>query len=289
MTAAAKLEPAAAPDIDVERFKAEGYLVCKRALDPAPLAALVAEMDELFVIQLRRLGLPAEPGGTREAFHANAQTLLRADIPTYISTARLTQMLPSAHRLMISEPIMAIARGLGIETPVISTRVSNHIMSDALKIPGGYHKSPPHQDWRSIQGSLDSLVFWVPLTPVGLRSHPLEVAPRSHLWGLLPTETHIMTPAVSDPRVPDDAYVSLPMQVGDVVAFSTFLVHRTGEEGDGEVRIAFSGRFNNASEPTYAGHGYPTPYKYSYQTDLIHPGFPTAADLRSVFPAARGD
>lgn len=289
MTAVAKLEPAGAPAVDPRQFKAEGYFVCRGVLDPSPLGELLAEMDELFAIQLRRLGLPVEPGGTREAFHANAQALLRADIPTYISTARLTQMLPSAHRLMISEPMMAIARALGIETPVISTRVSNHIMSDALRIPGGYHKSPPHQDWRSIQGSLDSIVLWAPLTPVGLRSHPLEVAPRSHLWGLLPTEAHVMTPAVSDPRVPDDAYVGLPMQPGDVAVLSTFTVHRTGEAGDGEVRVAFSSRFNNASEPTYAGHGYPTPYKYSYQTDLIHPGFPTAAELKRVFPAARDD
>lgn len=288
MSAAVKLTPPA-PAVDRDRFLAEGYLVCRGVLDPAPLHALIAEMDELFAIQLRRLGLPVEPGATRAAFHANAQSLLRADIPTYISTARLTQMLPGAHRLMISDPIMAIAAQLGIETPVISTRVSNHIMSDALKIPGGYHKSPPHQDWRSIQGSLDSLVFWVPLTPVGLRSHPLEVAPGSHLHGLLATESHIMTPAVSDPRVAEDAYVGLPMQVGDLAVFSTFLAHRTGEEGDGEVRIAFSGRLNNASEPTYAGHGYPTPYKYSYQTELIHPGFPTPAELRTVFPAARDD
>ena len=56
---------------------------------------------------------------------------------------------------------------------------------------------------------------------------------------------------------------------------------------DGNVRLAFSGRFNNAAEATYADHAYPTPYKYSYQTDLIHENFPTAADLRTVFPAAR--
>ena len=55
---------------------------------------------------------------------------------------------------------------------------------------------------------------------------------------------------------------------------------------DGLVRIACSGRFNNAREKTYVEHGYPTPYKYSYQTDLIYKDFPSKADLATVFPAA---
>lgn len=269
-----------------EHFLAEGYVVLRGMLDTAWLDQINAEMLELFHIQLRRLNLPVTTGDFREAFHADALRLLQADIPTYISAARLTQMLPSVHRLMISEPIMQIARRLGLDVPVISTRVSNHIISESLKIPGGYHKSPPHQDWRSIQGSLDSIVLWAPTTPVTEQSHPLEVAPRTHLLGLLPTVDHIQTPAVSDPRVQEGDYIPLAMNPGDVVAFSTFLVHRTGDQGDGKVRVAYSGRFNNAAEPTYAAHGYPTPYKYSYQTDLIVPDFPKAADLARIFPGA---
>jgi len=275
--------------VDREAFLAEGYQVVRGVIDPAELAAINAEMGEIFAIQLRRLGLPVDGAGTREAFLQNAASLLRADVAIYISTARLTQMLPSAHRMLISEPIMRIVKALGLDFPVVSTRVSNHIMSDALKIPGGYHKSPAHQDWRSMQGSLDSLVFWIPTTPVTLRSHPLEVVPKSHLLGLLDTADHIMTPTVSDRRITDDLYRPLEMQLGDVVVFSSFLVHRTGETGDGLVRIAFSGRFNNAAEPTYVEHGYPTPYKYSYRTDLMVENFPTGRDLAAVYPAARID
>lgn len=269
-----------------EQFLAEGYAIFRGVLDTAWLDQINEEMLELFRLQLRRRNLPTSGGDFREAFQADALRLLQADVPTYISTARMTQMLPSVHRLMISEPIMAIARRLGIEFPVISTRVSNHIISESLKIPGGYHKSPPHQDWRAIQGSLDSIVLWAPTTPVSTQSHPLEIIPRSHLLGLLPTVDHIQTPSVSDPRIREEDYQALAMSPGDVVAFSTFLVHRTGEQGDGQVRIAYSGRFNNAAEDTYVAHGYPTPYKYSYQTDLIVPDFPKAKDLARVFPGA---
>jgi ectoine hydroxylase-related dioxygenase (phytanoyl-CoA dioxygenase family) len=266
----------------------DGFVIVRGLLDPRTLSAINAEMDELFVLQLRRLGLPVDGGSSREALHANAQRLLAADVEAYISTARLTQMLPSAHRLMASEPMVDLVRDLGVEVPVVSTRLSNHIMSDTLRIPGGYHKSPPHQDWRSMLGSLDSLVVWAPTTPVTETSHPLQVVPRSHLLGLLDTVEHIMTPTVSDGRITDDQFLSLPMQPGDVVAFSSFLVHRTGETGDGQLRVAFSTRFNNAAEPTYVAHGYPTPYKYSYRTDLMVPDFPTPADIARIFPDAAG-
>jgi len=132
-------------------------------------------------------------------------------------------------------------------------------------------------------------VLWAPTTPATERDYPLEVAPGSHLYGLMDTVDHIMTPAVSDPRITEESYRALSLQPGDVVAFSSFLVHRTGETGDGHVRIAFSTRYNNAEEQTYVAHGYPTPYKYSYQTDLIVPDFPRAADLKAVFPDVADD
>jgi ectoine hydroxylase-related dioxygenase (phytanoyl-CoA dioxygenase family) len=287
MTQAVRLA-APTPNAAVDRgaFLREGFFVARGVLDPRDLEQLNAEMGELFAQQLRRLGLPVDPGTSREAFHANAARLLAVDVPTYIATARMTQMVPSAHRIMASDAIVDLVRSAGVTVPVLSTRLSNHIMSETLRIPGGYHKSPPHQDWRSMQGSLDSVVLWSPTTPVTATSHPLEVIPGSHLYGLLDTVEHIMTPTVSDPRITEDQYRPLPMQPGDVVIFSSFLVHRTGETGDGNVRIAFSTRFNNAAEPTYVEHGYPTPYKYSYQTDLIVPDFPKAADLRKIFPDA---
>jgi ectoine hydroxylase-related dioxygenase (phytanoyl-CoA dioxygenase family) len=160
-------------------------------------------------------------------------------------------------------------------------------MADDLKIPNGYHKSPAHQDWRSIQGSLDNLVLWIPTTPVAATSNALEVVRGSHLLGLLPTAQHIMTPMVDDPRIKETDFEPLPVAPGDVIAFSSFLVHRTGECGDGLVRIALSTRFNNAFEPTYVQRGYATPYKYAYRLDLMVPGFPTEAQVQDAVGVRR--
>lgn len=272
-----------------DQFLAEGYVVARDVLDKAALRSINRDIAELFAIQLRRLKLPVIPGESREAFRNNATRLLQADVPTYINTARMTQMLPSVHELLVSAPILNIARQLGVTMPVISTRPSIHIMAEALKIPNGYHKSPPHQDWRSMQGSLDSVVLWLPTTPVSTKSNPLEVVPKSHLFGLLDTVEHIMTPTVSDQRISEDSYLPIPVDPGDIIFFSSFLVHRTGEQDDGLVRIALSGRFNNAQEQTFVEHGYPTPYKYTYRTDLMFEHFPSLADLATIFPALSAD
>jgi hypothetical protein len=269
-----------------QQYLADGYVIARGVLDTAMLSSINKEIAELFAIQLRRLNLPVEPGDSREAFKNNAVRLLKADVPTYIATSRLTQDLPSVHRLLISEPILNFARQLGVALPVVTNKPSLHFMTSDLKIPNGYHKSPPHQDWRSMQGSLDSVVFWLPLTPVSTRSNPLEVVPKSHLLGLLDTVEHIMTPTVSDGRMTDESYVPIAVDPGDIIFFSSFMVHRTSEQDDGLVRIAASGRLNNALEKTYVEHGYPTPYKYSYRTDLIFKDFPSLAELATIFPAA---
>ena len=272
--------------VNREEYLSEGYVIGRNLIPVADLEAINGEINDLFVAQLRRLGLPVTPGQSREAFRANSVALIQADVPAYINTARITQMLPSVNRLLVSEPIMQVVSDLGLDFPVISTRTSIHIMSDELKVPGGYHKTPPHQDWRSIQGSLDNLVFWLPTTPVTTSSHALEVAPRSHLHGLLDTTHHIMTEAVEDSRVGLDEYKPLAVEPGDVIAFSAFLAHRTGEDGDGLVRIALSIRFNNANEQTYIDHAYPTPYSYSYRRDLMFENFPTQQDMAKIFPEA---
>ena len=147
---------------DRARYLAEGYLVVKGVIDTTILASINREIGGLFAIQLRRLGQPVDAGDSREAFKNNVARLLRADVPTYISTARLTHYLPSVHKLLICDTVIRLVRELGIELPVIATRPTITFMTSDLKIPNGYHRFPGHQEWSSMQGSLDSIVLWVP-------------------------------------------------------------------------------------------------------------------------------
>lgn len=244
-------------------FEEHGFALCYNYLPLEPIDDIVNDIGALFARQQR---WAAGPSWT---LSEDMRSLLKRDVPRYIATARETQNLPSVHRLLSSKRIISLAQRFGVKAPVIGAKASVHIMADNLVVPGGYHRAPPHQEWRALQGSLDSLVIWIPLGHV--HGNGLEVIPGSHLYGLVPTQPHPMTPEVVNPEM-FGKWESLYLDVGDAVAFSSFLIHRTAV-GPG-LRIAISIRFNNAAESTFIDRGYPTPYKTIYSTDLITPDFP---------------
>lgn len=245
------------PFTGTDHFTERGFCILENVIPKRPLKDIFTDIGTLFDLQARWLG--CETAGLANIM----RNVMRGDVERYINTARVTQDLPSVQRLLASEIIEYIAHMFNVKFAVTSTKPSVHIMADDLAVPGGYHRSPPHQDWRSIQGSLDNLVLWIPLTPV--RGNGLEVIRGSHKYGLLPTTDHIQTPEVVDPERLGP-WEAIDCDPGDVVAFSSFLVHRTAA-GPG-LRIAISTRFNNAAEATFIERGFPNHYRTTQRTDV---------------------
>ncbi len=265
------------------QYLEEGFCVLKGFLPLAQVQQIYDDMMSIFAHQLRRLGLPEADWRTPSGLSANLVTLFRTDMETYLNCARQTQLLPSIHTLTACPEFVDVLKSLGLDEPIISTKPVCHYMTGAIKVPGGYNFTPPHQDWRSMQGSLDGAVIWVPLVDIDTDSYPVEAVPGSHKLGLLDTEPHAAIPAVSDPRIRDEDYIPLLVERGDVGVFNGFLVHRTSERGDDRVRVAMSLRYNNAAEPSYVAHGYATPYKYGYQLELLFENFPTEQQIHRIF------
>ena len=275
---------------DVARaYRRDGYVVVPGLFRPHDLAGVAADMVETFEHRARalKLDLPpvTSPAGLPDhlAFSELLGGLFRADIPAYIAAAKLTQHLVSLHQLGVGQALIDAVRALGLDLPAVSTRPVIHYMADRLKIPGGYHKTPPHQDWRSVQGSLDGVTVWAPLFDVGRADYPLEIAPGTHRRGLMDS-----TPDMPNYRTVAEAYDEGDFQPvllnsGDAVIFSAFLLHRTGERGGPLVRTAFSFRFNNIAEPSFVRRGYPDRYVYRADPALVTPDFPSPADLASIF------
>lgn len=269
--------------VDAERrktFDRDGYVLLPGALDPAPLAAVLAQSRDLFRRQLRRHGGTPNPDAPPDAALLD---LFRIAMPSYLAAAKLTQYLPSLHRLGVSDAVLGLLDRLGIVHPVISTRPVMHIVAEALRVPGGYHRTPPHQDWRSVQGSLDAVVVWLPLVEAGAESAPLEVIPGSHRHGLYPGQPDPFGNRVADGSVNEANFQPICAVPGDAVVFSMFLVHRTGARQSSGVRWSASFRYNNLDEPSFVARDFPNPYIYRPREDLLTPDFPSAADLQDIF------
>jgi phytanoyl-CoA hydroxylase len=266
-------------------FRRDGFAVFDGLLAQPELDVVADDITGVFARRARAVGLDVPAGSGHDALSKLLLGLFAADRASYLAAARQSQYLASVHQLGLSPPILRMLTEIGIDVPSQSTRPVIHFMANALRIEGGYHKTPAHQDWRSVQGSLDGVTLWLPLYDVGPADYPLEVVAASHRRGLLPSVDDAFGHRIADGEVPEDAFRSLPLSRGDVVVFSGFLVHRTGAVGGNRVRVALSYRFNNAADPSYVDRNYPMPYTYRADMRLLREGFPTAADVNAYFPA----
>lgn len=267
----------------IEQYRREGYVILRDVIPGTALDACLAEFRAIFEAAAAIHGVKPAQGSTPGDLSRVMEALFRADMTAYLAAAKLVQHAVALHRMGCDPALIEAVRGLGLALPAISTRPVMFMMSDALAVPGGYHKTPPHQDWRSIQGSLDSVVAWAPFTAVGPGRFPLEVLAGSHLMGLLPSQEDVFGHRVADGVLGDATFIPLSVERGDVVVFSSLLVHRTGEDGGPEARFAASFRFNNALEPSFVERGYPNPYIYRPDMTLLTPVAATPENVAAIF------
>ena len=278
---------ALAPHDDlITAFRRDGYVIVRGLFGEAWRKRVLADIVKTFKLKADQLGIDAPEVVDQRTFSDLMAAVFHHDIPTYIATAKLTQHLVSLHQMSLSPEMMGVVEALGFGLPAVSTRPVIHYVADRLRIPGGYHKTQPHQDWRSVQGSLDGITVWTPVFDVGLADYPLEIDPDSHLRGLMHCE-HGVNGFVVDPGLWNDAdFKPLPMQAGDAIIFSGFLLHRTGDLGGEDVRVALSFRFNNAAEPKFVERNFPNTYIYRSEPTILTPDFPSREELAKVFPRA---
>jgi len=266
----------------VSHYREHGYAVLKSAVEPRVMDDVRDEIQGIFRPLLERHQINGAAAAGPD-FDTALSELFRKDMNGYLAAAKATQLCPKLHNLGSGERMVGLVRSFGLEQPIIAVRPVVHILSDALQVPGGYHRTPPHQDWRSVQGSLDALVVWLPLVEVTAQFGALEVLPGSHRRGLLETRSDPFGNVVDESQLEADEFIPVSVEPGDAVVFSMFTVHRTGKEQRPGIRWAVSLRYNNAAAPDYVAHGYPNPFVYRSQDELLIEGYPTPQDIRRVF------
>jgi ectoine hydroxylase-related dioxygenase (phytanoyl-CoA dioxygenase family) len=139
-----------------------------------------------------------------------------------------------------------------------------HIQADCLRIPNGYFGLAAHQDFPSVQGSLDGFVVWIPLVDIDKERYPLEVIPESHKEGVLPSIENSDSILEINPGIYNESdFISVECEIGDVVFMSNFTVHRSSQHGNDKLRLACSTRYDNANEKTFIDRCYPSGYQRS--------------------------
>jgi phytanoyl-CoA hydroxylase len=270
--------------IDVNSYRENGFVLLKKFFSAKEVERIYSEAKDVFTLQMQRLGIVNSSAPSEEEFEAGMFKLFAADLQTFTNCGKQAQHLISLHRLSLDERIVSALQELGLAFPNISTRPLLYFNAERLAKKEVYWRLDVHQDWRSMQGSLDSVVVWLPLIDIDKNLGALEVCPGSHKWGLL--EADIVDGYGHLRSILDKAkLVSIEVERGDVLFFSTLLVHQSGTNVSPGIRWSCHFRYNNLREATFIERGYPHPYLYKPQSDLITPDFPSPAEVRAVFPS----
>ncbi len=272
-----------------EEFKRNGFLVQRALLPDSAIKQVLKDFHLIFTQKLDQLGLPVDEGSDNLALRNNMGTLLSHDKDIYLSALRLASRLQSIYAMMMHAQILEVLKSLNIVTLVVSGGVAAHVVSEELRIPGGYLGWSPHQDWTAGQGSLKHITVWAPLMDITNDFYPLKLIPGSHRAGVWKANRDKSISRGALIEIESDQYseadwVSPELQRGDVVFMSGFTVHTTGAGTRSGVRIACGIRYEDISEPTFISRGYPTAFQGAVATQKkLHPGFPKQSDIDALF------
>jgi len=268
--------------LDLKQFKAQGFVLAPGFFQKEEVERVRSDAKSVFLTQLLRHGILKSDNPSEAEFEAGLFAYFKLDLQEFMNCGKQIQHLVSLHRLSLDKRIERVLREeLGLQFPNISTRPVLYFNSRFLAKEEVYWRVFPHQDWRSMQGSLDSIVVWVPLVDVDMKLGALEVVPGSHKLGLVTTE--VVNSFGKVDRFGDGDFVAVEAAQGDVLFFSSFLVHRSGVNATDSIRWSCHFRYNNLAEETFIERGYPHAYIYKPQEDLITPGFPSKELIGKFF------
>ena len=78
-------------------------------------------------------------------------------------------------------------------------------------------------------------------------------------------------------------FLSVEVEVGDILLFSSFLIHQSGENITEKPRWSCHFRYNDLDEKTFIERKYAHPYIYKPAEELLTPDFPSTAILKQIF------
>lgn len=241
----------------LKSYNENGFYIAKGLIDKSFINEVVLNIKKHFDNQLRLLNqeIPNDIYDSMKLLH-------KEDIERYKKTAGYLWRKMSLYNLLHHKNIQKFVKeNFGWNDIVIPGGQVVHIQADILKIPNGYFGLIAHQDFPSVQGSLDGFVVWVPLVNIDANRYPLEVIPGSHKNGVLPSIENSSSSWEIKPECYNESdFVPAVCEVSDVIFMSNFTVHRSSQKGDDRLRLACSTRYDNADEETFIERCYPSAY-----------------------------
>jgi phytanoyl-CoA hydroxylase len=235
-----------------EKLLNEGYIILRNFFDPTIVKKIRRQAEKIFQLQFDYFGYD-------ESFDSNMFKLFSEHQEIFINCGKLIQTgLIELYELAVDKKLVYELKKLGLSFPNLCTRPVLFFNHPKLAKEEIYYKTPPHQDWPSMLSSSDSLVVWIPLVDVNDKNGSIIVWPKSHLLGVLPYK---IVGGFAKVEI-DGESIQPELQVGDILIFSTLLVHSSGDIKDNSIRWSCHFRYTNMNDNKFLKMGFPNPYIY---------------------------
>lgn len=241
------------PALDVQSYKRDGYVILRKFFHPFDLQLIWEEANDVFQRQASYLHC-------KDMFE-----LFLTDFQRFVYCGKQVQHLINLHRLSLRDDVINLLHEAGLKWPVVCTRPVLYFNHEALAKERVYHTVDAHQDWRSMQGSSNACVLWVPLTDCPKELGALQVLPGSHLGGLLTKEV-VAGFGMVDLK---EGFIDVELNRGDALLFHSMLVHRSGENITTRPRWSAHFRYNDLDDEEFIKRGYVHPYIYKPVEELL--------------------
>ena len=235
-----------------KELEENGFIVLRNFFTSDYIENVRMRAENIFQIQFDRFGYDGE-------FQDSMIRLFNEHESVFINCGKIIQTgLIELYQLAINDSLLNSLKELGLGFPNLCTRPVLFFNHPKLAKEEHYYKTPPHQDWQSMQSSSDSLVVWVPLVDVNVDNGTLLIWPKTHKLGPLPFKSIGGFASVDV----DNQFIQENFSMGDIVIFSTLLVHASGDILNDTIRWSCHFRYTNMLDEDFIQNGFPNPYIY---------------------------
>lgn len=228
-----------------EQLDKDGYVILKDYIDKGDIINIKTAAKKIFQIQFDYFKYPHYVTTVEkindELFRDNIIRLFNEHEDVFKNCGKLIQTgLIHLYSLLVNYKIYGKLIKLGIKHPCGCTRPVLFFNHPKLAKSKEYYMTPKHQDWPSMESSMNSLVVWVPLVDVNKENGSIILYPGSHKKGVLPFKSVGGFGTVEY----EGESIQPEMEIGDIAIFSTLLVHESGPILNDTIRWSAHFRYN---------------------------------------------
>lgn len=246
-----------------DKYNKDGFVVIENYVDQESVQLLYKQLTYPFSLMCSKNEIDFD-----NSADAAIINLYERNYDDFYGATRQLANNPNLHKLGLRPELLEILKILGISEPYICGLPMVVYNCKKLAREEYHHRTPIHQDLRSMQGSQDSVVVWMPLVDVDELNGAIQAISGSHMNGLYDTVKDNWYRRIPEELVNLEEFQSVNMKAGDLLIFSSLLVHRSGLNVTGRLRWACQFRYNNLIEMSFIERGLYNPYVHRPEASL---------------------